>query len=123
MYPEDQAMQESKTRGALKKGHNSGTLVVTFLVRLPRLEGAAGHIELFGRLPMGEALSLQLAILIKACSAFKAIPSWVMCLMALVPGLDYGAHSALLVHPLPWSGHGSGWRGRPHIATLTGVES
>jgi hypothetical protein len=40
-----------------------------------------------------------------------------------VPGLDYGSHSALLVHPLPWYGHGSGWRGRRRISTLTGVES
>ena len=43
--------------------------------------------------------------------------------MALLPGLDYGSHSALLVHPLPWYDHGSGWRGRLHISTLTGVET
>jgi hypothetical protein len=123
VYPEDEAMQESKTWEALKKGHHSGTRIETCLVRLPRLEGTAGHIELVGRLPLGEALGLQRAILIKARSAFKAIPAWVVCLIALLPGLDYGAHSVLLVHPLPWSGHGSGWRGRLRIATLTDVES
>ncbi len=60
---------------ALKKGHHSGTLIETCLVRLPRLEGTAGHIELVGRLPLGETLGLQRAILIKARSAFKAIPA------------------------------------------------
>jgi hypothetical protein len=118
VYPEDQAMQESQTREALKKGYDSGTLVETVLVRLPRLKGAAGHLELFGCLTLGDALGLQLEILIKAFSAFNAIPSWVGCLIALVPGLDYGFHSALLVHPLPWYGHGSGWRGRRRISTL-----
>jgi hypothetical protein len=111
-------MQESQSRGALKKGHDRGTLIETVLVRLPRVEGAAGHLALVGCLTLGDALGLPLARLIKACSAFHAIPSWVGGLMALVPGLDYGVHSALLVHPLPWYGHGLGWRGRRRIATL-----
>src|SRR6516164_1578115 len=104
-------MQERKTWEALKKSLHSGTLIETCLVRPPRLERTAGHSELVGRLPLGETLGLQRAIRIKARSAFKAIPACVVCLIALLPGLDYGAHSVLLVHPLPWSGHGSGWRG------------
>jgi hypothetical protein len=106
VYPEHQTMQESETWNTLKKGHDRGTLVETFLVRLPRLEGAAGNIKLLGCLTLGEALGLQLEILIKAFSAFQATPSWEVCLIAWLPGLDYGSHSALLVHPLPWYGHG-----------------
>lgn len=105
-YPEHQTMQESATWNALKKGHDRGTLVETFLVRLPRLEGAAGHSQLVGCLTLGEALGLELERLLKAFSAFQATPSWEVCLIAWLPGLDYGSHSALLVHPLPWYGHG-----------------
>jgi hypothetical protein len=123
VYPADEAMPASQTWEAVNKGHHSGTRIATCLVRLPRLEGPARHIELVGRLPLGETLGLQRAILIKARSAFKAIPACVVCLRALLPGLDSGAHHVLLVHPLPWSGHGSGWRGRLRIATLTEVES
>jgi len=75
VYPEDEAMQESKTWEALKKGHHSGTLIEPCLGRLPRLEGTAGPLELVGRLPLGETLGLQRAIRIKARSAFKAIPA------------------------------------------------
>src|SRR6266702_8183788 len=106
VYPEHQTMQESETWNTLKKGHDRGTLVETCLVRLPRLEGAAGNIKLLGCLTLGEALGLELEILIKAFSAFQATPSREVCLIAWLPGLDYGSHSALLVHPLPWYGHG-----------------
>jgi hypothetical protein len=111
-------MQESQTRGTVKKDHASGTRVETVVGRLPRSEGAAGHLALCGGLTLGEAVGLQREIRIKAFSAFHAIPAWLGCLMALVPGLDEGFHSALLVHPLSWYGHGSGWRGRRRIATL-----
>jgi hypothetical protein len=43
--------------------------------------------------------------------------------IALCVGLDYGAHSDLLFHPLPGGCHGLGWRGRPLIATCTVVDS
>jgi hypothetical protein len=68
-------MQKSETWHALKQGHDRGTLVETFLVRLPRLEGAAGHSKLLGCLTLGEALGVQLERLIKAFSAFQATPS------------------------------------------------
>jgi hypothetical protein len=98
-------MQASETWNAVKKGHDRGTLVETFLVRLPRLEGAAGPITLVGCLTLGEAVGVPLERLIKVCSAFQATPSWEVCLIAWLPALDYGSHSALLVHPLPWYGH------------------
>ena len=116
-------MPACKSRGAWKTGHARGPLVETVGGRLPRWEGAAGPRALWGGLTLGDALGLQLEILVKAFSAFHAIPSWVGCRIALVPGLDYGSHSALLVHPLPWYSHGLGWRGRRRISTLTGVES
>jgi len=99
-------MQESETWNAVKKGHDRGTLVETFLVRLPRLEGAAGHITLLGCLTLGEALGLPRERLIKAFSAFQATPSWEVCLIVWLPGLADGSHRALLVHPLPWYGQG-----------------
>jgi len=104
--PEHQTMPESATWNAVKKGHDRGTLGETCLGRLPRVEGAAGHRKLGGCLPLGEALGLPRERLLKACRAFQATPSWEVGLIAWLPGLDEGSHSALRVHPLPWYGHG-----------------
>ena len=94
-------MQEGQTWGTLQKGHDSGMLIEAFVIRLPCLKRAAGHLKLLGCLTLGDALGLQLEILIKAFSAFSAIPVWVAIVIASWLGLDYGAHSDLLCHPLP----------------------
>jgi len=83
VYPKHQTRPEGKTRGTVKKSHDSGMLVKTCLIHAPGLQRAAGHGERLGGLPQGEALGLQLAILIKECSASGAIPAWMTSIIVL----------------------------------------
>jgi hypothetical protein len=97
MYAEHQTMQEGKTRGTVKKDHDGGMFVKTFLIRPPCLQRAAGNVKRLGGLTQGKPLGLQIAILIEECSALGAIPSWGTIIMASWYGLDDGSHSDLLV--------------------------
>ena len=81
--------------------HDGGMFLKAFVLRLPCLKRAAGHSTLLGCLTLGDALGLSLALLIKACRAFSAIPAWVAIGIASWLGLDDGAHRDLLCHPLP----------------------
>jgi hypothetical protein len=97
----NQAMQEGKPWGTVKKGHHSRMLVEALVGDPPGLQGAAGPLKRFGRLAQRESLSVQSAILIEESSTGGAIPAAVMRIIALVRVLEYGSHSDLLVHPLP----------------------
>jgi hypothetical protein len=124
MDRDHQAMQEGKPRGTVKKGDNRRVLVEALVVGSPGLRGAAGNLKRLGRLTQREALGLQSKVLIEELSTLGAIPASVMIIIALLRVLDYGSHSDLLFHPSPvYCGHGSGWRGRQLLSTLTGVES
>jgi len=48
-------------------------------------------------LTQGEALGLQIEILIKECSVSGSIPTWVTIIVASLLILDDGCHSDLLV--------------------------
>ena len=50
----------------------------------PGLQGGSGHLELFGGLTLGEALSLQLPILLKEVRTFESIPAWLALRVALL---------------------------------------
>src|SRR5205823_12470057 len=82
VYPEHQAMEEGKTWGTVKKGHDGGRLVEAPLVRPPCLQRAAGHMPSLGGLTQGKSLGLQIAILAKECGASGAIPAWAMIIVA-----------------------------------------
>src|SRR5262249_15284765 len=99
MYPKDQAMQEGQTRATVKKGHDGGMFVKTFLIRPPGLKRAAGHLKRLGGLTQGEPLGVEIKILIEEFSASGAIPSWGAIVIASWLGLDYGSHSDLLFNP------------------------
>src|SRR6266404_9206350 len=101
MYPENETMQ----------------------VGPPVLKCTAGHLKRLGGLTQGEPVGLQTKILIEECSTLGARPAWGAIIMALCFGLDYGAHSDLLLHPLPVCCHGLGCQGRPLISTCTVVDS
>jgi hypothetical protein len=90
-------MQEGKTWGTLKTGHDGGVFVQTFLIDPPRLKRATGNIKCLGGLTQGESLSLQIEILIEEFSASGTIPSWGAITIASGCGLDYGCHRDLLV--------------------------
>ena len=67
------------------------------MVRPPRLQRATGHLKPLGRLTLGEALGVQVAIRRRQVSAFEALPALVTLLVALVLLLDDRSHSDLLV--------------------------
>ena len=70
-------MQEGETRKTVKKRHDRRTLVKVLLVRPPRLQRAAGHVQHLGRLALGDPLGVQLAISCKQVSALEARPALV----------------------------------------------
>jgi hypothetical protein len=89
-------MQKGEPWNAVKKRHDRGTCVEVLLVCPPGLQRAAGHLQHLGRLTLGEALGVQVAILRKQVSAFEALPALVALIVALWLLLDYRAHSYLL---------------------------
>jgi len=100
---QDKSMQEGETRNTLKKLNDRGTLVEALLVRPPRLQRGAGHLQLLGRLTLGEALGVQIAIPLKQVSAFEAIPALGAIITATLLGIDDCSHSSLLLlKPLSW---------------------
>ncbi len=76
-------MQKGETWNAVKKRYDRGTCVEVLLVGPPGLERAAGHLQHLGRLTLGEALGVQVAILRKQVSAFEALPALVAIIVAL----------------------------------------
>jgi hypothetical protein len=102
MYREDQAMQEGKTGDAVKKRHDSRTLVEALLVLPPGLKRTAGHVKYLGRLTLGHPLGFEIAIALKPLRAFDAIPALVAIGIATLRVLDYCSHSYLLFKPHSW---------------------
>ena len=96
MEPQNQTMPEGETRHAVQNRDDSRTRVEALLVRPPGLQRATGDLKNPGRLTLGEALGLQIAILRKQIHAFEALPALVAILVALLFILDYRAHSSLL---------------------------
>src|SRR5207245_11325784 len=66
-------------------------------VCLPGLERAAGNLEQLGCLPMGEPLSLQIAIALKQFSASGSLPAWVTIVVASLRILDDCAYVSPLL--------------------------
>jgi hypothetical protein len=90
-------MQEGKTGDAVKKRYDSWTLVEALLVRLPCLQRGARHLKHLGGLPLGEALSFEIVILLQEVSALDALPTLVAIIVASLLILDYRAHRYLLL--------------------------
>ncbi len=89
-------MQEGETGTTWEKRHNRGTGIEAVLVRAPRLQRPAGHIQPLGRLTLGEALGLPITILPQQRSAFEALPALMAILVALLLLLPDRAPSDLL---------------------------
>src|SRR4029453_6761981 len=65
----------------------------------PRLQRGAGDLEPVGGLTLGEPLGLQVAILLKECSASASLPSLVTIPVATWLRIHDSAHSSLLTQP------------------------
>src|SRR5882724_12276245 len=100
-------MQEGETGSTLEKRHDRGTGIEAVLVRAPRLQRTAGHVQPLGRLTLGDPLDVQLTIPRKQGRAFEARPALVTILIATLLVLDYRCHRDLLVQPFAFQ---SCWR-------------
>jgi len=99
MERQDQAMQERKTRDAVKKRYDRGTLIKVLLVCPPRLQRAARDLKHRGRLTLRHPLYFQLAIPRPQVRAFEALPALMAICAALLRILDDCSHSYLLCTP------------------------
>jgi len=90
-------MQEGETGNTVEKSHDNWTRIEALLVRAPRLQRAAGHVQRLGRLTRRETLRLEIAILCIPLSAFEAMPALVAILVASLLSIDYRSHSYLPV--------------------------
>jgi hypothetical protein len=95
----NQPMQEGETHHTAKKRHDNRALIEALVVGAPGLQCAARDVKHLGRLTLGEALGLQMAIPLTQRSAFDPIPALVAILVALCLILHDCAHSDLLCHP------------------------
>ena len=73
-----------------------GTYVESIMPDAPGLQGGSRHLERFGSLTLGEALSSQLPVLFKEVRAFESIPTGLAFRVALLLVLDDSSHSDLL---------------------------
>jgi hypothetical protein len=55
-------------------------------------KGCSGNLEFFGRLTLGDTLSLQLSVLLKEVRTFESIPAWLTTMVDLWHVLDDGSH-------------------------------
>jgi hypothetical protein len=81
----------------VKKRHDSWTLVKALLVHPPCLQCGAGNLKHLGGLPLRDALSFEIVILLQQLSALDAIPTLVAIIVASLRLLDYRAHRYLLL--------------------------
>jgi hypothetical protein len=64
---------------------------------VPRLQRAARHVQHRGRLTLGAALDLQIALPHQQIGSFEAIPALMALIMATLRGMDDCSHSSLLL--------------------------
>ena len=89
-------MQEGEPRTTLKELGHMGTDIEAVMPCAPGLKSGSGNLELLSGLTLGDALGLQLTILLKEVRTFESIPAWLAVIVALVRVLDDGSHSDLL---------------------------
>jgi hypothetical protein len=80
----------------LKELGDVGTTIEGVVPEAPGLQGGSGHLEFFGSLTLGDALSAQPPVLLKEVCAFESIPAWLATMVALWHVLDDGFHNDLL---------------------------
>jgi hypothetical protein len=86
--------------------HHMGTHIEPLLPRAPHLQRGSGNVQRLGGLTLGEPVGLQVAIVVKECSASEAFP-------ALPPP------QAIAMFAID----GEGGRGSSLVATHSGTES
>lgn len=68
---------------------------------MPRLQGASGHLKLFGGLTLGDALRVQVEILREPIGPLEAVPELMAVAIVAVWKIDDRAHRYLPLKPLP----------------------
>jgi hypothetical protein len=71
---------------------------------VPRLQGGSGHLKPLGGLTLGDALRLQVEIVLEQIGSLEAVPELMTVDMAVdivaLWKIDYSAHGYLFLKPL-----------------------
>jgi hypothetical protein len=94
-------MQAGKPRRAVKKRSHHRTRIEALVVGLPGLECGAGNLKHLRGVTLGDALGVQITVLLKQGSTVESIPARGTVSIASLLILDYGSHRDLLLHPSP----------------------
>ncbi len=78
-----------------------GTAIERGMPCMLRLQGASGHLKLFGGLTLGDALRLQVEILFEQVGPLEAVPELMAVARVTVGEIDDNAHGYLPLKPLP----------------------
>ena len=92
----NQPMHEGEPRTALKELGHMGTDVEAVMPCAPGLKSGSGNLQLLSNLTLGQALGLQLTIMLEEVRTFESIPAWLAVIVALLRVFDDGSHSDLL---------------------------
>ena len=94
-------MEEGKSRAILKELGHMGTAIEGVMPGVPSWKGASGHLKLLGGLTLGDALSLQLQILLEQIGPLEAVPELMTVAIVAVWKINDSAHGYLPLTPLP----------------------
>jgi len=89
-------VHKSESGTALKESGHIGTDIKGLMPCAPGLKSGSGNLKLLSRLTLGQALGLQLTIVLEEVRTFESIPPWLTAIVALLRVLDDDSHSDLL---------------------------
>jgi hypothetical protein len=98
---QNQAMQKGESRATLKELSHFWTDIEGVMPRVPRLQGASGHLKPLGSLTLGEALCLQVDILLEQIGPLEAVPALMTVDIGAVWKIHETAQGYLPLQPWP----------------------
>lgn len=85
----------------MKELGDMGTYIEGVVPYAPGLQGGSGNLKLFGCLTLGDALSVQLAIVFKLIGSLETVPALVTVESVVLRKIDDRAQRYLPLKPLP----------------------
>ena len=99
MEGQHQSMQKGESRTTSKELGHLGTDVEGVMPGVPSLQGASGHLQPLGGLTLGDALSLQVEILLEPIGPLEAVPELMTGAIVAVWKINDSAHGSLPLKP------------------------
>jgi hypothetical protein len=99
MESQNQSRQKGQSRTTLKELSDFRTDIESVMPGVPRLQGASGHLKPLGGLTLGDALRLQVEVLLKQLSPLETIPELMTVKMVAGWKIASNAHGYLSLKP------------------------